>query len=257
MKIQEFYEQSILESSACIYPRRNDKEDPHPIVEEIQKTGLETAFNVEKNRYIEIYGEGVKAKKCIRTASRGDVAIHLRESDAYIYFPQNPEVAISLKGHGSLKCIELAREFWDRECRYKHTFSKEDNKKSAKAQLYDLVWDKVKDLVWKEKIIKEANHVLLLTGAIFNAWEESKTKQKPINKILFNWQCEATHDRKEYSPVVLQKRTELYLKGLEILRKVNPQLEPITIKSFESALEKHPALPDDGAVEHDDGCVIS
>lgn len=256
-KIQELFDKSILESSAYIYTRRNDKEDPHPIVEEIQKMGLEKPSDVKQDRFIEIYGEGVKPKKCMKTASRGDVAIHLREGDAHIYFPQNPEVVISLRGHGSLKCIELAREFWDRKCRNKHTFLKEGDKKSAKAQLYDLVWDKVKDLVWKEKIIKEANHVLLITGAIFDAWEESKTTQKPISKILFNGQCEDTDGCKEFSPWVLQKRSELYLKGLELLRQVNPQLEPITIKSFESALVRHPTLPDDGAVEHNDGCVIS
>jgi hypothetical protein len=39
------------------------------------------------------------------------------------------------------------------------------------------------------------------------------------------------------------------MKGLEHLRKVNPNLEPITFKSFELALEKYPKLPNDGTQE--------
>lgn len=102
-----------------------------------------------------------------------------------------------------------------------------------------MIWDKVKRLIWKEKIIHRVNHILLLTGAIFNAWEESKITQKPISKILFNWQCKDKKGGKKFIPSILKKRTELYLKGLELLRKINPNLEPITIKSFEHTLVKH------------------
>lgn len=256
-KIKELYEKAIRESTTYISKKHFYKDNQKAIVDEIKISGLEKFSDSENSRLIIVCGEGVSPQSCMEKASRGDIAIHLSESDANIYFPQNPEAAVSLKNHGSLKLIKLVREYWESECKNKKYFSKERGKEDAKAQLYDIIWDKVKDLVWKEEIIPQANHILLLTGAIFNAWEESKATQKSINKILFNWQCEGEKEGKKFTSSILQNRTELYLKGLELLRKVNPHLEPITIKSFESALEKHPTLPEDGAKEHEDGCVIS
>lgn len=239
-KIKELYDKSILESITSFSKKHYYSKDQEAIVDEFKKTGLEKLSNTENSRLIFICGEGVSSKTCVAIASDGDIAIHLSESDANIYFPQKSETAFSLKNLGSLRLITLAREYWESESKDKYYFLKEKDKESSQAKLYDVIWDKVKNLVWKEKIIHQANHVLLLTGAIFTAWEESKTTQKPISKILFNWQCEGEKKDKKFTPEILQKRTELYLKGLELLRTVNPCLEPITIKSFESALEKYP-----------------
>ena len=234
-KIKELYDRSVLENKAFFSEKYYYNNDQEAIVNEIKKIDLENLSNPEDSRLIFVCGEGVSSKTCIEKASRGDIAIHFSKSDANIYFPKNPTKAISLKNHGSLKLVKLAREYWESKCKNIDYFSKDSDKEAAEAQLYDIIWNKVKNLVWKEKMIHQANHILLLTGAIFSAWEESKTTQKPISKILFNWQCEGEKGNKKFTPSILEKRTELYLKGLELLRKINPNLEPITIKSFESA----------------------
>jgi len=216
--------------------------------------------NPSKFYYVYICGEGVSLETCVKRASSEDIVIHLgneQNNDANIFFPENPEVAVSLKDLELFNLIKLAREHWKLECSHAKYFAKESNKETAKAALYDLIWDKVQYLVWKEKIIHEANHVLLLTGAIFSAWEESIAAQKPLTKVLFNWQCKGEKKDKQFEWDVLEQRTDLYVKGLELLRRVNPSLEPITVKSFEAALLNFPTLPDDGAKEIQDGCTIS
>lgn len=256
-KIKALHKLSILQSSVFFETKHGCTVIQKELSDQLERAGLLDPFAVKRGQYTYIYGEGTEAKECMKTASGEDIAIHLVEGGANIYYSKKINEVISLNDRGSL--MKLSREVWEQECRNRNTFIKESNKSSAKAQLYDLVWDKVKNLVWKEQIIHQANHILLLTGAIFAAWEESKATQKPLNKILFNWQCEDEGGMKEFNTHVLTKRSELYQKGLELLRQVNPHLEPITIKSFETALATHPTLPDDGAVEVKGGrgCVIS
>ncbi len=167
IKIKELYEKSVLESITCISASYYSNNDQKAIIDEIEKISLEKPLDPEKSWLIFVCGEGVSPKECAEKASSGNIVILLGENDANLYFPQNPEKTISLTNNGSLKLIKLAREYWATKCKNLTYFTKERDIKTAKAQLYETIWDKVKDLVWKEKIIHQANHILLLTGAIF------------------------------------------------------------------------------------------
>ncbi len=255
--IQKLYEQSILEDITYISENHYYKDNQKAIIDEIKKINHASYLNPKDSRLILICGEGVSSRYCIKNAKRGDITIHLDKEDAHIYFPQNPKKAISLKNQDSLKLIKLARNYWELECKNEYFFIRESHKKEAKAQLYDIIWNKVNNRVLKDRIIYQANHILLLTGVIFSAWEESKITQRPISQILFNWQCKKEKGIKKFEPIILKKRRELYFKGLELLQTINPHLKPITIKSFEAALEKCPTLLEDGAEEYQEQCIVS
>lgn len=263
IKIKGLYDKSALEFQAHIYETCSEKSmsetDNYPndeiaIINEIRKTKFEGSSSSKEYRVIMICGQGMSPKDCVFLASRGKVVIHLREGDADIYFPENHQESVSLKSNGYLKLITHAKNYWESECKKKNHVSKAEQGDS-KARLYNMVWERVKNLVWKERVIYQANHILLVTGAIFNAWEESKKTERPISEILFSWQCEGEKGFRTFNPAILKKRTELYAKGLELLQKINPLLQPITLKSFESAQEKFPNLPEDGAQEQNESCL--
>ncbi len=216
------------------------------LTEELKKLDL---FRKSDND-VSIVGDGYDEmhKSC-------DIMIQVSEKNPNITFASRGTITLNQKEHSEL--LRHIKEYWNSELQRGYFFRYPSDKEREMNEIYDLVWDKVKNHIWKEKLVKRANHILLVTGAIFSAWEESKNKQKPISEILFDWQCETKYEKKVFEPRVLRKRTDLYLKGLALLQTVKPDLEPITIKTFEAAQIKYPSLPEDGAYDHKDACVIS
>lgn len=233
---------------------------------------------------VNIRGVNVTSDGCKNIASYNNLVLHLqKDGTVFLYFPhyeESKEKPIELNNTNSPELVKLIHEKWNLDIKEEYYFTKEKNN-SFSAQLYNRIWSLVKDRVWKERMIPRANHVLLIAGAIFSAWEESRKTQKPISKILFDWQWKKVTERKEKGQLdeqseeiklyevpgvrtrrsfdcnILEDRTELYSKGLEMLQKVNPLLQPITLKSFESAVEKYPHLPEDVEQASKDDCVIS
>lgn len=252
--IKALWDKMILERTVFLSEKPSYRQDEKTLLEEMKKTGVLDSLKSNKSKLILISGPGVSSETCWHTALEGNLTFHLTDGEVTTYLPKSAQ---DLKGLGGAVLRDLLRNYWSSKCMADQFLEKNSDETAAKTQLYDYVWDKVKDLVWKERMIFQANHILLLTGAIFSAWEESKATRKPISKVLFKWQCKKDEQSNRFLFGMLHKRADLYLKGLELLRKMNSEIVPITIKSYEEASLKYYELPDDGSLELDEESFFS
>jgi hypothetical protein len=244
--VQKLVYNMMLERTALLSYKHHYREEDNTLVNQLKKLGLADFPDSASRKLILVSGPGVSEETCKKTASEGNLTLHLTDNDVIIYSSKDP---ISLNEIRCTELIDSLRKYWSEQTLNNRNLNRNGFNTASTLQLYEYIWDKVKDLVWKERMILQANHILLLTGAIFTAWEQSKTTKKSISEILFNWQSDQSKK--------FHKRTDLCLIGLAHLQKVNPLLKPMTFERYDSAAKKYPELPEDGALELEDEFVFS